>query len=313
MLSKLFSLGLTGLLGLGVAAALPQQPPPPDDGPPPPRAKKKEDPGPQDGLRKAYHLLRRLRSDNQTAGRPEERLREWTERATVLYRNAVKAQNAGDERKAHEFGTAAHDLARAVDHARSAAQFDRSEPDPDLPPPPAGAGPETDKERVAFDLRNAYDHIRDQLDKNDPGKDAKYYNDASRDLYNAARRDAEAGRYERAGELARAADALSHVNEHVAHATGNRPEPPDNGYGFEPKEKGKEKAKAKKKADAKGKGSEPKKRPEPGDDRTEPKGEGTGGALPPPLSTACPHTLTPMTSSTSRRRVPKLSKTRRPL
>ena len=284
MLSKLFSLGLTSLLGLGLAAALPPQPPAPDDGPPPPpNAKKKGDPGPQDGIRKAYDLLRRLRSDNQTTGRPEERLRDWTERATALYRNAVTAQKAGDERKAHEYGIAAHDLARAVDHARSAAQFDRSEPDPDLPPPPAGTGPETDKERVAFDLRNAYDHIRDQLDKNDQGKDATYYNDASRDLYNAARRDAVAGRYERAGELARAADALSHVNEHVAHATGNRPEPPDDGYGPEPKEKGKEKAKAKKKADAKGKGSEPKKRPEPDDDRPEPKGDGTGNELPPPL------------------------------
>jgi hypothetical protein len=278
MLSKLFSLGLTGLLGLGLAAAFPPQPPPPDDGPPPPPSAKKK----EDGIRKAYHLLRRLRSDDQTAGRPEERLREWTERATVLYRNAVTAQKAGDERKAHEYGIAAHDLAQAVDHARSAAQFDRAEPDTDLPPPPAGPGPETDKERVAFDLRNAYDHIRDQLDKHDQGKDAAYYNDASRDLYNAARRDAVAGRYERAGELARAADALSHVNEHLAHATGNRPEPPDDGYGPEPKE-GKEKAKAKKKADGKGKGSEPKKRPEADDDRPEPKGEGTGNELPPPL------------------------------
>ena len=34
---------------------------------------------------------------------------------------------------AREYGAAAHDLARAVDHARNAALFDR--PRPDLPPP----------------------------------------------------------------------------------------------------------------------------------------------------------------------------------
>ncbi len=142
MLSKLLSLGLTSLFGLGLAAAFQAPPPPPDDGaPPPPSAKKKDEPGPQDGVRKAYDLLRRLRSENRTTGRPEERLRDWTERATALYRNALAAQKAGDERKAHEYGVAAHDLARAVDHARSAAQFDRSEPDPDLPPPPPARAP----------------------------------------------------------------------------------------------------------------------------------------------------------------------------
>ena len=173
MLSKLFSLGLTSLLGLGLAAAFPPQPRLLTTVPRLLRVRRRRgSPARRTALRKAYHLLRRLRSDNRTAGRPEERLRDWTERATVLYRDAVKAQNAGDERKAHEYGVAAHDLARAVDHARSAAQFDRSEPDPDLPPPPAGTGPESDKDRVAFDLRNAYDHIRDQLDKNDQGKDA---------------------------------------------------------------------------------------------------------------------------------------------
>ena len=69
-----------------------------------------------------------------------------------------------------------------------------------------------DKQRVVRDLERAYDHIRDQLEKDDPNKDAKFYNDASRDLYNAARRDVEAGRIERGGELARAAEAMSHVN-----------------------------------------------------------------------------------------------------
>jgi len=285
MLSKILSLGMTSLLGLGLATAF--QPPPPEDGPPgpPPKAKlkKKDDPGPPDALRQTYDLLRRLRSENRTSGRPEERLRDWTERATALYRNAVKAEKAGDDRAAHEYGVAAHDLARAVDHARAAALFDRSEPDPDLPapPPPPGPGPEGDKERIAHDLRRAYDHIRDQLDKNDQGKDAEFYNGASRDLYNAARRDAEAGRFERAGELARAAEAMSHVNEHVSHATGQRPEPPDDDR---PEGKTKPDPKTKTKT-KKGDRPEKKQRPEPREegDRPERGGDRPAGELPPPI------------------------------
>ena len=38
---------------------------------------------------------------------------------------------------------------------------------------------------------------------------------AARDLYSAARRDMEAGRVERAGEMARAAEAMTHVPEHL--------------------------------------------------------------------------------------------------
>src|SRR5205823_1089594 len=154
-------------------------------------------------------LLRRLRSDGRTTGRPEERLRDWTDRATKLYRDGVKAFKEGDHRLAHEYGASAHDLAKAVDHSRNAAQYER--PDPDLPPPPSGPGPEDDGDRVRHDLRRAYDRIRDGLDDKLAG-DPKFYLDAARDLYNAARRDAEAGRSERAVELARAADAMSHVS-----------------------------------------------------------------------------------------------------
>ena len=45
---------------------------------------------------------------------------------------------------------------------------------------------------------------------------SKFYVKAARDLYNAARRDLEAGRDERGGELARAAEAMTHVPEHLA-------------------------------------------------------------------------------------------------
>src|SRR5258707_167014 len=82
---------------------------------------------------------RGARSDSRSTGRPEERLRDWTERATKLYRTALKSLENGEGREARELGTAAHDLARAVDHARNAATFDL---DNDLPPPPEAGGPE---------------------------------------------------------------------------------------------------------------------------------------------------------------------------
>jgi hypothetical protein len=220
-LLKLLALGSSSLVGLALTAVIPPGPP---EGPPPPgKAKKKEDKDPGDEMKKAYDLLRRLRFDNRSIGRPEERLKDWTERATKLYRDGIKALEKGDERKAREYGTAAHDLARAVDHARNAATFDL---DNDLPPPPDARGPGEEDERTRRDLRHAYDRIADLKDEAD-GADIKFYLDASRDLYNAARRDAVAGRRERAGELARAAEALTHVPEHLARAIDpdDRPEP----------------------------------------------------------------------------------------
>ena len=210
----------TSLAGLALTCLM--QPPPPPGGPPPhekAEKAKKGAPGPEGDLRRAYDLLRRLRADSGT-GRPEERLRDWTERASKLYREGVKALKDDDRRLAHEYGTAAHDLARAVDHARHAAEFER--PDPDLPPPPDREGPGDDKERTRRDLRHAYDRIEEA--KGEDAPEAKFYLDAARDLYRAARRDAEAGRDERAGELARAAEAMTHVPEHLAHAADRGPD-----------------------------------------------------------------------------------------
>jgi hypothetical protein len=150
-------------------------------------------------------------------GRTEERINDWTDRATGLYRRAIRTREQGDLRSARELATAAHDLARAVDHARNATRFDR--PDPDLPPPPDGSGPEDIDERTRRDLYRAYERIG-AAGAYGPEADAKFYLDAARDLYNAARRDVEAGREERAGELARAAEAMTHVPEHLSNAAG---------------------------------------------------------------------------------------------
>ena len=232
---KLFAMGFSLLTCMALLGAM--QPPGPGDGDPPHAKKKKDElrkkkgepgkkkgePGPEGDLRRAYDLLRRLRSENQTAGRPEARIRDWTERATRFYRSGIKAHDGGDRRAAHEYGAMAHDLARAVDHARHAMLFDR--PDEDLPPPPDGIRNDKSDE-IQHDLREAYDRLNDE-EGPAAGEDAKYYRDAARDLYRAALRDAQGKRMERAGELSKAAVAMTHVVEHMGHLAQAPPEPRD--------------------------------------------------------------------------------------
>jgi hypothetical protein len=259
---KLIAMGMTSLLGLTLAGVY--QPPPPGDGPPPKAKPKGKKGAPGDELRKAYDLLRRVRSDVGT-GRSEDRLKDWSDRAAGVYRQAIRARDEGDPRRAREYGVAAHDLARAIDHARNAARYDR--PDPDLPSPGGfDGGPDDEAERTRRDLNRAYDRIRDaRAGASGDDADTRFYTEAARDLYNAARRDVEAGRVGRGGELARAAEAMTHVPEHLAHAAGRGPEGP------EPKEKEKDKEKAKFKE-----------RFGPRDD-FEPRPGPSGRDLPPPL------------------------------
>ena len=219
---KLAATACSMLVSLGLAALAPPGPPPQDG--PPPHKEKGEPKGKSEGdLRRAYHLLRRLRIDDSSSARPEERLRDWTEQASKFYRDGIKALDQDDERLAHEYGAIAHDLARAADHAHNAALCDRK--DASLPPPPEGKGPD-EGERAHHDLRHAYDRIS-ELDRDKPTREATTYLKASRDLYSAARRDIEAGRDERGGELARAAEAMTHVVDHLGHTAdrADRPEP----------------------------------------------------------------------------------------
>ncbi len=162
----------------------------------------------------------RLRAAEGPGSRPEERISDWTERAVKYYREGLKAFESGDEFLAHEYGAIAHDLARAADHAHNAALRDRR--DPDLPGPPEGFGPEDVSEQVRRDLNRSYDRITEASGAN-PAAGAGFYLKAARDLYTAARRDLEAGRDERGGELARAAEAMTHVIEHLGHAADGPP------------------------------------------------------------------------------------------
>src|ERR1700722_18842323 len=135
----------TVLVSLGLAAFVPAQPPP--DGPPFAKVKAKGKEGkkkagrePGGDLRKAYDLLR-----------------DWTDRATGFYRDGLRALGAADTLRAREYGAAAHDLARAVDHARNAVRYDR--PDPDLPPPSDDFGLGDTRDRASMDLYRAYDRL----------------------------------------------------------------------------------------------------------------------------------------------------------
>jgi hypothetical protein len=141
-----------------------------------------------------------------------------------LYRTAIRLNTQGEAGRARELGTAAHDVARAVDHARNATLLDR--PDPELPPPPDGIGPEDVGERTRRDLFRAHERI-ESTSAESTDAESKFYLAAARDLYNAARRDAEANREERAGELARAAEAMTHVPEHLRNAAVDKEDPRD--------------------------------------------------------------------------------------
>ena len=259
---NLLLMACSGLVTLGLAGVMPLPSPGSDDDPPPKKkgeAEKKGEPGPEGDLRRAYDLLRKIKAEDGMGGRADERLRGWADRAAGLYRRGVQAYADGDRRRAHELGVAAHDLARTVDHAKNAALFDHA--DPDLPPPPKGAGPAGNAAEARRDLRHAFDRIGELEDDGD--KESKYYLDGARDLYTAARRDAEDGRNDRAAELAKAAEALTHVPEHLARAAEDAPEPP--------KPEPKPSPKARKKAD----GSEPKAKKD-----AHPEGD---DELPPPL------------------------------
>jgi hypothetical protein len=227
---KLAAAAASVMVSLGLAAFFEPQPPQ-REGPPPPKAKakakgkaeakKKGEPGAKGDLRRAYDLLRRLRAADKSAGRLDERIRDWTERAVKYYRDGLKALDAGDEFHAHEYGAVAHDLARAADHARNAALFDHR--DPDLPAPRDGFGLDETDGRDRRDLARAYERIA-ELRTGDLAPGVLFYVKESRDLYTAARRDLEAGRQERGGELARSADAMTHVAEHLGHVADGPPE-----------------------------------------------------------------------------------------
>ena len=197
------------------------------------------DKGPKKGkdhLQKAYDALSDVAVWTEgSRARPPRDLAPLIDRAKDLYRNAVKAAREDDLERADELGAAAHDAARGLIHALRADA-------------PAAKGVPLPPSRNDYELDDLLSRTRDRLEDNAdsaPRGAGRAFFDAARRFYDQARR---AGRDDtvRATQLARAAEAWTHVGEHLTQADrevglrgeperrGVRPPPPDERRGVRP-------------------------------------------------------------------------------
>ena len=201
---------LAWLAPLNGLTAAPPEPKAKDAPPPPPRGGPR---GPHD-LKKTYDDLSEVSAAVRAAGKGFERdARPQLDAAKRLYRDAVKAADGDDPRAAREQALAAHDAARGLRHLCNANR----PADPDLPKPP---GPEMggDEWRPARDeLQRAKDRLAD-ADKGGPA--GREFPAAAKRAYADAKKAYEDKEYDRAAELARAAEAWTHVGEHLTRAAG---------------------------------------------------------------------------------------------
>lgn len=234
-LRKLLTAGglAAGVLTVSLAAA------PPTAFAQPPKKDKKDGPGPKEGprekdgpkhiadLRRAYDILAEVRPAPKKGGPREDDGRRLFDAAKRLYRDAVTAAD-GDGPPNPDQAAAAHDAARGLKHWMAATQ----PPAPDLPKPPAGPRGDDPWESARGELRRAKDRLDDATAAGGPiGKE---FLDAARKAYADGRAAYEAKDYDRAADLARAAEAWSHVGERLARAAdrpdgpgGKAPPPPD--------------------------------------------------------------------------------------
>jgi hypothetical protein len=132
-----------------------------------------------------------------------------------LYRDAVRAVREDEMQRADELATAAHDAARGLVHAlRADAPLVRG-----MPLPPV---------RDSYEFEDLSQRTSDRLEEMGglaPRGPGRTYLDAARRLYDQAR---QAGREDkiRAIQLVRAADAWTHVCEHLTRADSRRDGPP---------------------------------------------------------------------------------------
>jgi len=171
---------------------------------------------PAHDLRKAYDklsevaaLLRAEREPPQTA--------QLLLRAKELYRWAHDAFRGGESYRAHELAKAAHDAARGLHHLVLAAL----PPATDLPAPPAEwGGANQPLEHAYRELQRARDRIV-AFEPATPATGAgREFFEACRQTYEQARQAYAAADYAKAAELGRAAEAWSHVGEHLGRADG---------------------------------------------------------------------------------------------
>jgi hypothetical protein len=175
------------------------------------KPKGKGEKGPKKGkndLQKAYDALNDVAAwTDGGRSRPPRDLEPLIERAKDLYRDAVRANREGEGRSSDELAAAAHDAARGLVHAlRAEAPAPRG-----LPSPPV---------RDNYELDDLLRRTRDRLEDADALQSrgaGRTFLDAARRLYDRA---SKAGREDtaRAMQLARAAEAWTHVGEHLLQA-----------------------------------------------------------------------------------------------
>lgn len=191
--------------------------------------RKDKDKGPEKAaknLRKAFDGITDLHQSPVTGKEAARAL----DHAKRFYREAVKAY-PDDPRRAAELAVAANDAVRGVEHIRRAT----AKPVPGLPEPPAefgpppkgkglpppDAGPTADR-GLWSDALDALTVARGRLTWVDGGVSAtgpsRDFLDAAKAVYAQARTAYEGGEYRKATELARAAEAWSHVPEHLTRA-----------------------------------------------------------------------------------------------
>jgi hypothetical protein len=191
------------------------------------REKKGGPKGKAHDLKKTYDDLAQVSALTRPAGKKGERrgdpdTRRYLDAAKRLYRDAVRAADtAGPE--ARERAVAAHDAARGLKHWVTASL----PPVPDLPRPPGGPLGEERWEPARRELQRAADRLGEVADAGGPA--GREFREAADRAYRAARSAYEARDFERAAELARAAEAWTHVGEHLTRATGDGPPSPPDG------------------------------------------------------------------------------------
>jgi hypothetical protein len=161
----------------------------------------------KDDLRKTYDALTEvsvwLKADR---GRPPRDLTKLNEQARDLYRDALRAARDDDGPRARELALASHDAARGLLHALRA-----NAPAAGLPAPPR-----RDDDELSDLLRRTRDRLEDA--SNAPARGpGRAFLDAARRFYDQARK-ADRDDDARALGLARAAEAWTHVGEHLNRA-----------------------------------------------------------------------------------------------
>ncbi len=197
-------------------------------------------------LRKAYDAIADV--SVQMNNTREKLPPQWTrllDDAKDFYRTAKNRLDEGDAYRAGELAKAAHDAGRGLRHVLRATL----PPVAGLPAPPADAGPPGGKggpsiaglrepEAAAAILQLARDRIvAAGIEVSGTGR---VFLDASSDVYTQARRAYIDGDYARAAEMARGAEAWTHVPEHVylgqfearRAPSERRPPPPPPGPAF---------------------------------------------------------------------------------